>query len=321
MYRKHFGLINKPFDLSPDSEMVYLSDVHREALAMLRYGVIADKGFLMLTGGVGTGKTTLLNSLIKSLPDTVRVCLLNNPTLNRKEFYSFLGGRLGVSFEGDKGEFLLGFLDLLERCRANGEKILIIIDEAQAFSLRLLEEMRLLSNQAGEYNVLSIFLVGQPELREVIANPRLLPLRQRIGITFHLQELGREDTAHYVAFRLNKAGAANPALFTDGAIDAIHRASHGNPRLINIICDHALISGFAADLRVIDAELIDSCLDELMLPGEFELSISDNVGTIRVGNRRRKRRERSGKTDPALVVVFSVTIALGFLYYIGWIGF
>ena len=275
MYRKFYGLEEKPFDLTPDGGLLYLSEKHREGVATLRYGVIADKGFLLLTGGVGTGKTTIINTLLAMVKDKVRVCVLNNPTLNRHEFYHYLAKRLNIRYGRNKGEFILQFSRLLDTCHQNGEKILLIFDEAQVFPVKLLEEVRLLSNQAGERNVLSIFFIGQPELRNRLAHPRLLPLRQRIGITYHLKELTKYDTAQYIAYRLHKAGAVNTSLFTDKAISAIFQASLGNPRLINVICDHALITGFTRDLHVIDKDVIEECLNDIRLPGEKKLSMSE----------------------------------------------
>ncbi|MCB2173686.1 Flp pilus assembly complex ATPase component TadA [bacterium] len=320
MYRRFYGLTNKPFELSPDSELIYLSDVHREALATLRYGVISDKGFLMLTGGIGTGKTTILNSLLKMVRDKVRICLLNNPTLTRQEFYYFLATKLGLHYAGNKGDFILKFSELLEECARKKEKILFIIDEAQVFPLKLLEEVRLLSNQAGEQNVLSIFLVGQPELQDVLAHPRLLPLRQRIGINYHLKELERNDTAHYIAFRLHKAGAPSAGLFSEEAIDTIHQASMGNPRLINIICDHALISGFAKDSKQIDRDIIVECLEELRFSGEGGPALSESPGRVSPPATVRKSRARRRRWGVFSAVLFGLTLLLtgGVVYVLGW---
>jgi len=272
MYRTYYGLEKKPFDLSPDGENFYLSDVHREGINVLRYGVFSDKGFLMLTGAVGTGKTTIVNSLLTMLTPKVKVCLVNDPKLNRDEFYHFLAKRLNLRcIYSNKGDFNVKFIGRLERLRRNKEKLLLIIDEAQVFPVELMEEVRLLSNHAGANNVLSIFLVGQPELRELLAVPRLLPLRQRIGIHYHLPELTAKDTANYIVFRLQQAGAANSALFGEPAIMAIHQASGGNPRLINTICDHALIAGFSKELNQIDKATVIECVRDLRLPGETEV--------------------------------------------------
>ncbi|MBE0582180.1 MAG: Flp pilus assembly complex ATPase component TadA [Desulfofustis sp.] len=320
MYRTFYAIRKKPFELTPSSELVYLSDAHREALATLRYGIISDKGFLMLTGGIGTGKTTLVNNLLKMLKTKVRVCLLNNPTLNRREFLHFVASTLNLQYSGNKGDFILKFSKLLERVHQRKEKILIIIDEAQVFPVDLMEEVRLLSNQAGARNVLSIFLIGQPELQKTLAHPRLRPLRQRIGIKYHLKELQPEDTAHYIAFRLNEAGAANPALFTDKAIDCIHQASSGNPRLINIICDHALISGFAKNINQIDRNLIVECLQDLKLPGETSLTISGEEGETSDGSAGvGVAGSNHSRYLPVLLILLTLTIVGAGLYYVGWI--
>ncbi len=277
MYCKYYGLKEKPFDLAPVRNIVYLSEIHREGLATLRYGVMANKGFVLLTGGVGAGKTTLLNNLLSLLYGHIQVCVLNNPTMGRDEFFHYLGGKLGIRFKGNKGNFLLQFAEHLEKYERLKGKILLIIDEAQACSIELFEEIRLLSNIAGERNVFSIFLVGQPELQEKLSHPQLLPLRQRIGIRYHMEPLPREDTEQYIFYRLNKAGAVNPAIFTSDAIDCIHEASQGNPRLINIICDHGLITGFTEDMKQIDRNTILDCIQQIRLQGEQSLKVSELV--------------------------------------------
>ncbi|BHH86307.1 ExeA family protein [Desulforhopalus sp. 52FAK] len=275
MYRKYYGLKHKPFELAPVGGRVYLSEGHREALATLRYGVIANKGFLLLTGGVGTGKTTVLNTLLGMLKDKVRLCVLNNPKLSKHEFFSFISKSLGIPYKKNKGTFILDFAKYLKDYSKEGGKVLLIIDEAQAFPIELLEEIRLLSNHAGEDNALSIFLIGQPELQDQLADPLLLPLRQRIGLRHHLEPLSESDTAQYIAYRLNKAGAVNSALFNTEAVALIHKESRGNPRLINIICDHALISGFSGDLRIINKNTVADAINEIKLHKEKKLQASD----------------------------------------------
>lgn len=275
MYRKYYGLKEKPFELAPIGGRVYLSESHREALATLRYGVIANKGFLLLIGGVGTGKTTVLNTLLGMVKSKIKVCVLNNPTLSKHEFFSYLAGGLGIPYNKNKGSFILQFTDFLNTYESEGGKVLLIIDEAQAFPINLLEEIRLLSNHAGQKNALSIFLIGQPELQEKLADPQLLPLRQRIGIRHQLEPFTEKDTAQYIAYRLNRAGAANSAIFDNDAITSIHKASRGNPRLINIICDHALISGFNLDMNHITKDIITECIKEIKLEGEKKLQVSD----------------------------------------------
>jgi general secretion pathway protein A len=246
-----------------------MSDSHQEALAVLRYGVVGKKGYLVLTGEVGTGKTTLLETLLQSLDENIHLCLVSNPTLTRDEFFSLLARQFGLPWDHNKAFFLLDFAEFLKECHAKGERVLLIIDEAHALNIELLEEIRLLSNQdAGRQDILSIFLVGQPELNEVMGSERLLPLRQRIGIRFHLKRFNREETHQYILFRLRKAGARHLNIFTEDAIALIYQVSMGTPRLINIVCDHALLTGFAKGKPVIDKEIIRECVKELQFPGE-----------------------------------------------------
>lgn len=306
MYRKYYGLQHKPFELAPVGGRVYLSEGHREALATLRYGVIANKGFLLLTGGVGTGKTTVLNTLLGMLKDKVHVCVLNNPTLTKHEFFSYLAGKLGIPYAGNKGTFILDFANFLRDYAKEGGKVLLIIDEAQAFPLNMLEEIRLLSNHAGENNALSIFLIGQPELQDQLADPILLPLRQRIGLRHHLEPLSEEDTAQYIAYRLNKAGAVNSAIFASEAVSIIHKESRGNPRLINIICDHAMISGFNHDLRTINKHVIEDCIKEIKLQKEKKLQGSDLQNDTNFTLKIFRNQAKISKTLTAIIAVLLI---------------
>jgi general secretion pathway protein A len=316
MYRKFYGLKKRPFELAPNGDLVYLSEAHREAIATLRYGIIADKGFLLLTGGVGTGKTTILNSLLGMLKHKVRICVLNNPTLSRHEFFYYLGGKLGVGYKGNKGEFILKFSSLLDNCEKMGEKVLLIIDEAQAFPIELLEEIRLLSNHAEDRNVLSIFLIGQPELQEKLAHSQLLPLRQRIGIKYHLEPLLRDDTAQYISYRLNRAGADNPVIFTTQAIDCIQEASQGNPRLINVICDHAMLSGFTKDMPQIDQDVVLDCLKDIRLQGEERLQVSESQEQPKDTTRKQGGNKQSLQAAITILVVLAIVISAGLFYFL-----
>ncbi len=268
MYKRFYGFTRAPFDLSPDPERVFMSWTHKEGLAVLEYGVVSKKGFLVLTGEVGTGKTTLLQALVRSLGDNVHTCLLNNPKLSRDEFFSYLAHAYGLSWEGNKALFLIELAKFFKECGRKKERVLFIIDEAHVIPLAQMEEIRLLSNQdptGGD--VFSIFLVGQPELDAHLKDERLLPLQQRIGIRFHLERFTRDITVQYIIFRLRMAGARHLDIFTEDALTLIHTVSRGTPRLINIICDHALLTGFADDQPVIDVDMIRECVNELQLPG------------------------------------------------------
>ncbi len=269
MYTSYYGFTTTPFDLTPNPDVVYMSESHKEALAVLRYGVVGKKGYLVLTGDVGTGKTTLLETLLASIDEKVHLCMLSNPVLTRDEFFSLLARQFGLPWDHNKAFFLLDFSEFLKKCHQDGERVLLIIDEAHALNVELLEEIRLLSNQdAGKQEALSIFLVGQPELNELMGSERLLPLRQRIGIRFNLQRFSREETKRYILYRLRQAGTRHLNIFTEGAISLIYQVSKGTPRLINIVCDHALLTGFAQGKPVIEKKIISECVKELQFPGE-----------------------------------------------------
>lgn len=269
MYTKFYGLAKKPFALTPDPASVFMSETHQEGLAILRYGILSKKCFLVLTADVGSGKTTLLQALVASLEHDVHLCHLNNPILYRDEFFSYIAKKLGLPWDGNKAMLLIEFSKLLKQCHDSGERVLLIFDEAHVLPIDLLEEIRLLSNleEKGQ-DVLSIFLVGQPELNERMSDDRLLPLRQRIGIRFHLKRFTLDETRQYILFRLRGAGARHLNIFSEDAIVAIHNVSHGTPRLINIICDHALLTGFAENKPVITADLVEESVEDLHFPGE-----------------------------------------------------
>jgi general secretion pathway protein A len=269
MYTKYYGLTKKPFALTPDPNAVFMSETHQEGLAILKYGILSKKCFLVLTADVGSGKTTLLQALVASLEHDVHLSVLNNPILYRDEFFSYLAKQLGLNWDGNKAMFLIEFGKMLKTCYEKGERVLLIFDEAHVLPVDLLEEIRLLSNleEKGQ-DVLSIFLVGQPELNERMSDDRLLPLRQRIGIRFHLSRFSLDETRQYILFRLRHAGARHFNIFSEEAIALVHKVSQGTPRLINIICDHALLTGFAENKPVIGAELIKESVDDLHFPGE-----------------------------------------------------
>ncbi len=269
MYTKYYGLIKKPFSLTPDPNTVFMSETHQEGLAILKYGILSKKCFLVLTADVGSGKTTLLQALVSSLEQDVHLCLLNNPILYRDEFFSYIAKKIGLKWDGNKAMFLIEFGLFLKQCYEKGERVLLIFDEAHVLPVDLLEEIRLLSNleEKGQ-DVLSIFLVGQPELNDRMSDDRLLPLRQRIGIRFHLSRFSPEETRQYILFRLRAAGARHLNIFSEEAFATIHKVSQGTPRLINIICDHALLTGFAENKPVIGAELIEESVNDLHFPGE-----------------------------------------------------
>lgn len=269
MYRKHLGLSRKPFELSPDSNILFLGETHKEALGVLKQGVVSDKGFLLFTGGVGTGKTTLINVLSQTLENPGYLCVISNPTLEIDDFFYYFAEQLGLLFDGNKAKFLFLFSKLLEECKKTNRKVLLIVDEAHALPTDLLEELRLLVNMVAEIpNVLSIFLVGQPELLQRLNEEQLSPLSRRIAVRYHLNQLSREDTIQYVLFRLNRAGSENNNIFTEKALNLIYQATGGNPRQINILCDNALLLAYSLDRIDVDAKNIRESAAQLYIPGD-----------------------------------------------------
>lgn len=275
MYYSYYGFSKKPFELIPDPNMVFMREAHREAMAVLLYGQMYNKAFLLLTGEIGTGKTTLVKVLLKSIFNKDNVCLIDHPTFSVDDFYYFLASKYDLSeYKNNKAKFLIEFDELLEDCKEDKERVLLIIDEAHLLSYELFEEVRLLSNHDTKYNVLSIFLVGQPELNDRLRDKRLQALRQRIGVRFHLDSFSEKETEGYINFRLLRAGTQRRNLFQPQAVKLIHQITGGNPRLINIVCDHALVNGFAESKDEIDADLIQECVKELQIPGEENFKVT-----------------------------------------------
>lgn len=267
MYLDYYGLSRHPFDLVPDPEMVYLSDTHEEALAVLRYGIMDQKGFVLVHGAVGTGKTTVIHTLISYLPPTCHYCLISNPNLTANELFFYISNRLALGeYDGNKAKFLLKFGNFLDVCRANGENVALVIDEAHCLSVDLLEEIRLLSNQGMNEGRLSVLLIGQPEISALLDHDRLLPLRQRISVSFELGPMSAKEVGSYIRLRLLKSGAEH-LMFTESAIAMVAKCSGGVPRLINLICDHALLSGYSKGVPQISREIVKKGLAGKQIPG------------------------------------------------------
>ncbi|WP_457576581.1 ExeA family protein [Desulfomarina sp.] len=269
MYKTQFGLARDPFELTPDSNMLFLGETHKEALGVLKHGVISDKGFLLFTGEVGTGKTTLINVLAKNLNNPGYLCLISNPTLDVDDFFYYFAAQLGLLFDGNRARFLCLFAKLLEECKKSEGKVLLIIDEAHSLPTDLLEELLLLVDMSSEIvGVLSVFLVGQSELLDRLAEKQLSSLSRRIAVRYHLRQLNEPDTFQYVFFRLKMAGAGDRDLFSEEALQLVYKATNGNPRLINILCDNALLSAFAKSSVYVDGSVIRECAGQLYLEGD-----------------------------------------------------
>jgi len=266
MYLSFYNLKVKPFQMSTDPDFLWLGEQHKEALATLKYAIIENKGVLALTGDVGTGKTTLINALIQSLGEDTLAATIYDPSLGVLEFFNVVASAfdMGETFES-KGQFIIHFREFLKTARDRKQKVLLIIDEAQAVAPELLEEIRLLSNLEQEHvRLLNIFFVGQNELVDILQEYRNRALRQRITIRYHIEQLTLDETEAYIRHRLRVSGTEAP-IFSPGAIDEIFAFSGGYPRLINIISDHALLSGYVQELDTVHANTIRECREELLI--------------------------------------------------------
>jgi general secretion pathway protein A len=254
MYLRFYGLREAPFNPTPDPKFLYQSGHHREALAQLLYGVLERKGFTVLTGEVGTGKTTLLRTLLARLDRDVPVAYIHNTALGIEGLVEYMLEDWGVQSTATTHARRLNDLSrfLIEQYR-HGQSPVLIIDEAQNLSIPTLEAVRLLSNfETDNAKLLQILLVGQPELRRKLNSPELRQLKQRIGLRSHIGPLQPDEVRAYIHHRLRIAGAPDGSIFTDAAIQRITAYSEGIPRVVNIVCDHCLLSGYADQKRRID---------------------------------------------------------------------
>ena len=267
MYLDHFQLAVKPFQITSDPKFLWLGEKHKEALATLRYGILDNRGFLLLTGEVGTGKTLLINRLITMLDQDTVVATLPDPDLDALDFYNLLadGFKMNRTFDS-KGAFLIHLRDFLYQCHAENKRVLLIVDECQRLSHGLMEDIRILSNiELHDRKLINIFLVGQQEFNAVLSVPQNRAMAQRITVRYHIAPLEKGEIAKYIFHRLRVAGGARK-IFTPAAIEQIFNFSGGIPRLINILCDHALLSVYARSAWQVDSTVILECAEELRIP-------------------------------------------------------
>jgi general secretion pathway protein A len=267
MYLQHYGLLRSPFEMTPDPAFLYLGEAHQEGLATLVYGVRARKGFVMLTGEVGTGKTTLLHALLSQLDPSTLAAFVFNPRLDTLDFFRLLFEEYGIETRcSTKGEYLIALNKFLIDRLEKDHPTLLIVDEAQNLSADMLEEIRLLSNlETPSSKLIQIMLVGQPELEEKLARQELRQLRQRIVLRFRLRPFEQEETEHYVQERLRLAGYTGKGLFRRSAMQRLHAVTGGVPRLINVVCDGALLLGYGRGQEAVDGAAIDEVARDLGL--------------------------------------------------------
>jgi general secretion pathway protein A len=316
MYLSHYKLTEKPFQLSPDPRFLWLGEQHKEALASLEYGIRASKGFILLTGDVGTGKTTLINTIIRRWKNNSVIASVSDPQMETIDFYNFLANSFGMNrrFES-KGDFLVKFSHLLFTIYRNNKKLVLIIDEAQRLNHELLEEIRHLSNiELQNTKLLSIILAGQNELNDLLRQDINRAIRQRIAINYHLKPLSKKETEDYLRHRLKIAGTERK-IFKANALPEIMSFSRGYPRLINTICDHSLLTGYVKGIREIDAKIVRECSKELLLPGEREQRPAQAVKRV---TDKTTHNYKSGFAF-ALISVFLLLFFGYFLHSMGYI--
>jgi general secretion pathway protein A len=275
MYEAFFNLKTKPFDLLPNSEFLYMSKSHKRAITYLDYGIREHAGFVLLTGEIGSGKTTIIRNLIKKQPDRVLLSKVFNTHVNFDQLIAMVNDDFNLPVQGkDKIALLRDLNDFLIEQYTLGYKPTLIIDEAQNLSSEILEEIRMLSNlETDNAKLLQIILVGQPELRKTLALPGLLQLRQRISINCHINPLTRLEVEEYILHRLHIAGNREAAQFSAQAIDSIFKYSRGIPRLINIICDFLMLSAFAEERKQIDEDMVGDIIGDLDFENQYWTSV------------------------------------------------
>jgi len=267
MYLKFFGLTEKPFAITPDPRYLFLSERHAEALAHLMYGINEAGGFVQLTGEVGTGKTTIVRSLLAQAPKNAEIALILNPKMTAPEFLLTICQELGIEVPAASQHSLKELVDILSahllRAHADGRRVVLVVDEAQNLSPEVLEQVRLLTNlETNTQKLLQIILIGQPELRELLSRTELRQLAQRITGRYHLNPLSREETSSYVLHRLRVAGATTDIL-SSRALAEVFRLSGGVPRVVNVICDRALLGAYSLDRHRVPRSLVRHAAGEV----------------------------------------------------------
>lgn len=270
MYESFYGLREKPFSILPDPDLIYWGAHHTLAFAMLEYGVMNNAGFTVITGEIGSGKTTLVRHLLRRLDPAVSIGLISNTPHGRDELLQWIMMSLDLPFEGSYPVLFREFNRFLYDQYAKGRRTIVIVDEAQNLGVDALEELRMLSNiNAEKQQYLQVILVGQPQLRQLLRTPRLLQFAQRVSSDFDLKPLSPDEVTRYIEHRLRAVGSASQ-LFSAEACALIAKASGGVPRVINVLCDTALVYGFATNTTWISADLVQLVIDDKKDFGVFQ---------------------------------------------------
>lgn len=320
MYLSYYNLKAKPFEINTDPKFLWLGKKQKEALATMRYGILYNVGSTVVTGDVGTGKSTLVTALIyaltKDLGGKIILAKIDDPGLEILDFFNLIANAYGIGGpHTTKGTFLAAFNGFLHASYSNHKKVVLIIDEAQRLSPELLEEIRHLSNIEKENRkVLNVVFVAQNEFTERLLDDRNRALRQRISVNYNIDALTENETRKYIFHRLKVAGLEKE-VFSSNAILEIFLFSAGTPRLINIICDRALVSGFVDQKKLIEADVIEECAEALHLSGENIPILRDR--TEQGGLSRSEKRLHAGSAVVYVPIVTLLAVFLGYLYYPG----
>jgi len=318
MYQTFYNLKSKPFQITTDPKFLWLGEKHKEALATLKYGILENKGFLMLTGDIGTGKTALVNALVKIIDVAAIVATIPDPGLESLDFFNILAEEFKMNRKFDsKGAFLIHLKHFLHSAYAADKKVLLIVDEAQRLNYELLEQIRLLSNiEMNNRKLINIFFVGQTEFNDMLMEEKNKAIRQRMTVTYHIEPLSQNETWHYIKHRLKIAGT-NSDIFQQKAVQEIYSFSQGYPRLINIICDHALLTGYASGVKTIDVDIIKECERELRIPIETkkESAFQPESATKNVVVTSSKSLQEQPFTKKALLMILLIVIVIFAAYF------
>lgn len=273
MYEAYYGLREKPFSILPDPDLIYWGRAHRMAFSMLEFGVLNNAQFTVITGEVGSGKTTLVRHLLRKVdPKQINVGLISNTPRGRDELLQWIMMSLNLPFEGSIPALLKIFQDYLYSQRARGRRTVLIVDEAQNLGEAALEGLRMLSNiNVDKFQFLQSILVGQPQLKETLLRPELLQFAQRVSSDFHLKALSRDEVGEYIGFRLRAAGS-RVHLFTNEACLLVADASLGIPRMINILCDTAMVYGYSSGAGQITRKMMDEVIEDKRNFGIFPVN-------------------------------------------------
>lgn len=265
MFLEYFGLRENPFNVTSDPDFLYLSHTHKEALSHLLYGIHERKGYVALTGEVGSGKTTICRALLNRRKDCTKTSLVLNPDLPERQLLQAILQDFGITPKHkNKFELINQLNEFLLQELSRGNNAVLILDEAQNIKMSTLETIRLLSNlETEKEKLLQIILVGQPELRDKLNSPKLLQLRQRLSVRYHIEPLSKEEVSEYIDHRLYRAGASGRRIFSEETEEPIFNYSNGIPRIINLICDKSLLSAYGKGTKQVTKQIVESCIDEL----------------------------------------------------------